>query len=117
MFDYAQSQLLGRAAADAEISTDEDGRVFKAVFVLACNIPFRRGGQTETRTVFRRVMALGSFAHYVSKCQNEDGLSGRLINVIGTMDDERHGDIDREITRVAPGAGSIKIMDRRQSNG
>jgi len=118
MYDYAQAQLLGRATADAIISYGEDGNATKAVFSLALNIPIRRGGKIETRTLFRRVMVLGTFATYVAQCQEEDGLRARLVNVIGTMDDERISDEDgnasyREVIRVAPGAGCIKIMDRR----
>lgn len=123
MYDYAQAQLLGRATSDATISYGEDGSVNKAVFSLALNIPIRRGGKVESRTLFRRVMVLGTFATYVAQCQEEDGLRSRLVNVVGTMDDERTLNEDgtaayREVIRVAPGAGCIKIIDRRsQSDG
>ncbi len=115
MYDYAQVQLLGRATEDALI-TGEDGPS-KATFTLALNLPIRRGGQLETRTVYRRVMVLGAFVNYVASCQQDGGIKSRLINVLGVMDDERFYEDDeeqyREVIRVAPGAGSIKIMDRR----
>lgn len=118
MYDYANVQLMGRSTSDAELeNVDAEGRVSKAIFTLALNIPVRRGNQTTTRTLYRRVMALGSFANYVSQCQNDGGLKGRLINVLGVMDDEHYiedgEDLYQDIVRVAPGAGFIKIMDRR----
>lgn len=121
MYDYANIQLLGRATSDAELgNVDEEGRVSKAVFTLALNTPVRRGNQTTTRTLYRRVMALGSFASYVAACQEDGGLKGRLINVIGVMDDEHYTEegeeFYRDIARAAPGAGFIKIMDRRARN-
>lgn len=121
MYDYAQVQLLGRATSNAEFgSFDEDDRPGKATFTLALNIPVKRSQQIQTKTVYRRVMVLGAFAGYVQSCQEEDGLKGRLINVLGVMDDERYYDDGiesfREVTRVAPGAGVIKIMDRRSRN-
>jgi hypothetical protein len=108
MYDYAQSQLLGRATADAHFDTDRDGRVIKAVFMIALNTPVRRGNRMTSRTIYRRIMVLGSFADYVLNCQEEDGLRGRLINVIGVMDDEHvptdeEDDEYYEVTRVAPG--------------
>lgn len=122
MYDYAQVQLLGRATSDATLGNlDEEGRVGKAVFTLALNIPIKRGTQLNTKTLYRRVMVLGAFANYVAQCQDDGGLKGRLINVLGVMDDERYLDDSgveqyREVTRVAPGAGSIKVMDRRVRN-
>lgn len=118
MYDYAQVQLLGRATSEATLgSLDDEGRPGKVTFTLALNIPIRRSQEIQTKTVYRRIMVLGSFASYVAKCQEEDGLKGRLVNVLGVMDDERyHEGTDvcfREVIRVAPGAGSIKIMDRR----
>jgi len=118
MYDYAQVQLLGRATSDAMLeNVDEEGRVGKATFTLALNIPIRRGNQTNTRTLYRRVMVLGSFANYVAQCQEDGGLKGRLINTLGVMDDERCFEDGEEyyqdVIRVAPGAGAIKIMDRR----
>lgn len=122
MYDYANVQLMGRATSDAELGKiDDEGRVSKAIFTLALNIPIRRGNQTTSRTLYRRVMALGSFANYVAGCQADGGLKGRLINVIGVMDDEHCIDEDSEeyfqdIVRTASGAGFIKIMDRRARN-
>jgi len=121
MYDYAQVQLLGRATADAEVGNlDEEGRPGKATLTLALNIPIRRGNQIQTKTLYRRIMVLGSFASYVSKCQEDGGLKGRLVNVLGVMDDERYYDDGdecyRDIVRVAPGAGQIKVMDRRTRN-
>jgi len=118
MYDYAQVQLLGRATADASLSNiDDDTRSSKATFTLALNIPIRRGQKIDTKTIYRRVMVLGSFATYVASCQESGGLKGRLINVVGIMDDENLGDQNyREMIRVAPGAGFIKVMDRRNSN-
>ena len=123
MYDYANVQLMGRATSDAEFGkVDDEGRVSKAIFTLALNIPIRRGNQTTSRTLYRRVMALGSFVNYVANCQTDGGLKGRLINVLGVMDDEHCTEDDEEyfqdIVRVAPGAGFIKIIDRRaQNNG
>jgi len=116
MYDYAQVQLLGRATDNASLHGED--KITKATFTLALNIPIRRAGQTESRTIYRRIMVLGHFANYVESCQKDGGLKGRLINVLGVMDDERLRDEDdelyyEEVTRVAPGAGSIKIMDRR----
>jgi len=119
MFDYATVHLLGRATNDAVFSRTEDDRVNKAVFTLACNIPIQRSNEKITRTIYRRIMVVGSYANYVLRCQEEDGLKGRLINVVGIMDDERYTedgeDRYREVTRVSPN-GFIKIMDRRNRN-
>lgn len=118
MFDYALVQLLGRATSDASFSKSDDGRITKAIFTMACNIPIQRNDEKVTKTVFRRVMVLGSYAKYVFNCQEEDGLKGRLINVVGVMDDERYIDEKngaeqyREVARIAPGSGFIKVMDR-----
>lgn len=111
MFDYAMVHILGRATSDAVFSK-ADGRIVKAVFTIACNIPIQRNDEKITKTIYRTVMVIGSYANYVSKCQDEDGLKGRLINVVGIMDDEKYDDKYREVTRVAP-SGFIKIMDRR----
>lgn len=116
MFDYAMVHMLGRATSEAAFSRAEDGRIVKAVFTIACNVPIQRNDEKITKTIYRTVMVIGSYANYVSKCQEEDGLKGRLINVVGIMDDERYVEsgVDkyREVTRVAP-SGFIKIMDRR----
>lgn len=113
MFDYATVHMLGRATNDAVFTTSEDGRVVKAVFTIACNVPIQRNQERVTKTIYRTVMVIGPYANYVSKCQDEDGLKGRLINVVGIMDDEKYGDDQyREVTRVSP-SGFIKIMDRR----
>lgn len=116
MFDYATVHLLGRATGDASFSRTDDGRVVKAVFTLACNVPIQRNDEKITKTIYRRIMVVGSYANYVLKCQDEDGLKGRLINVVGIMDDEKYNedgqDRYREVTRVSP-SGFIKIMDRR----
>jgi hypothetical protein len=123
MYDYAQVQLLGRATSDAVLSNlDDEGRPGAAFLTLALNIPIRRGNQTHTKTLYRRIMVLSSFASYVAKCQDEGGgLKGRLVNALGVMDDERYYDDEdnesyRDIVRVAPGAGQIKVMDRRTRN-
>jgi single-stranded DNA-binding protein len=118
MFDYALVQLLGRATSDATFSQTDDGRITKAVFTMACNVPIQRNDEKITKTVFRRVMVLGSYAKYVFNCQEKDGLKGRLINVVGIMDDEKYRDETtgedkyREVARIAPVSGFIKIMDR-----
>lgn len=118
MFDYALVQLLGRATSDASFAKSDDGRITKATFTMACNIPIQRNDEKITKTVFRRIMVLGSYAKYVFNCQEEDGLKGRLINVVGVMDDERYIDEKngaeqyREVARIAPGGGFIKVMDR-----
>jgi len=121
MYDYAQVQLLGRATSDADFdSFDDEGRPSKATFTLALNIPVRRAQQLQTKTVYRRIMVLGSFASYIQTCQEDDGLKGRLINALGVMDDERYQEDNdtyfREVVRIAPGAGVIKVMDRRSRN-
>lgn len=116
MFDYATVHLLGRATGEASFVKSEDGRVIKATFTLACNVPIQRNDEKITKTIYRRIMVIGSYAHYVARCQEEDGLKGRLINVVGIMDDEKYHengeDRYREVTRVSP-SGFIKIMDRR----
>jgi len=116
MFDYATVHALGRATNDATFSRSEDGRIVKAVFTIACNIPIQRNDEKITKTIYRRVMVIGSYATYVQKCQDEDGIKGRLINVVGIMDDEKYyedgQDQYREVIRVSP-SGFIKIMDRR----
>lgn len=114
MYDYAQVQLLGRAANEAELwHIDTTDKTSCARFTIVCNIGVRRHGRVQKETIFRTVLALGPFAKYVADCQ-QSGLKGRLINVIGVMADTQ---IDRdeyeEIIRVAPGEGIIKIMDRR----
>jgi len=116
MFDYATVHMLGRATSDAVYSTAEDGRIVKAVFTIACNVPIQRNNERVTKTIYRVVMVIGPYANYVNKCQDEAGLKGRLINVVGIMDDEKYiengEDRYREVTRVSP-SGFIKIMDRR----
>jgi hypothetical protein len=114
MYDYAQAQLLGRATEDAELENINDpDKVSIATFTLACNIGYRRRGKLEKETVFRTIVAIGSFANYVADCQ-KTGLTGRLINIIGQMADIKVEDnIYEEIVRVAPGQGIIKIMDKR----
>src|SRR5689334_3841074 len=116
MFDYATVHMLGRAIGDATFSTSDDGRIVKAVFVIACNVPIQRNDEKITKTIYRRIMVIGAHGSYVFKCQEEDGLKGRLINVVGIMDDEKYNedgqDKYREVTRVSP-SGFIKIMDRR----
>lgn len=118
MYDYAQVQLLGRATEDAVFSGDD--KSIKATFTLALNVPIRRNGKIESKTIYRKIMVLGGFVNYVSRCQEEDGLKGRLINILGFMDDERIIEDDEvfyeEIIRIAPGAGVIKVMDRRTKN-
>lgn len=116
MFDYAMVHMLGRATGDATFSRSDDGRIVKAVFTIACNIPIQRNDEKITKTIYRQIMVIGSYANYVSQCQDDDGLKGRLINVVGIMDDEKYTEngVDqyRQVTRVAP-SGFIKIMDRR----
>jgi single-stranded DNA-binding protein len=116
MFDYATVHMLGRATGEAAFSRSEDGRIVKAVFTIACNVPIQRNNEKIAKTIYRTVMVIGSYANYVSKCQEEDGLKGRLISVVGIMDDEKYTEngVDRyrEVTRVSP-SGFIKIMDRR----
>lgn len=115
MFDYANVQLLGRATKDAELHhIDDEEHTARATFTIACNIPTKRRGVVSKTTIYRRVMVLGSFANYVADCQLNGGLKGRLINIVGVLADERVGDDEYiEVIRVAPGAGVIKIMDRR----
>lgn len=120
MHDYAQVQLLGRVTTAPEFgSRNEQGKLSNAVITLALNIPIQRGGETHTKTIFRRVMTLGSFAGYVESCHNQDlqGLKGRLVVVTGVMDDEKYIEDGetyyQDVIRVAPGAGTIKIVDRR----
>lgn len=113
MFDYANAQLLGRATDDAKF-LESEGRIIKATFTIACNIPIQKADGKTSKSIFRKIMALGGFAIYLYDCQKEDSLKGRLINVVGVMDDERvSNDEYCPVVRVAPGAGCIKVMDRR----
>lgn len=119
MFDYALVHLLGRATGEAVFSRGEDGRLTKAVFTLACNIPIQRNDEKITKTIYRRIMVIGSYVNYIQKCQDEDGLKGRLISIVGIMDDEKYYEDDRdqyrEVIRVSP-SGFIKVMDRRSKH-
>lgn len=114
MYDYAQAQLLGRVAGEAELENiDNPDRTSCARFTIACNIGVRRQGKLQKETVFRTILALGPFANYVADYQ-ATGLKGRLVNIIGVMADTRVGEDEyEEIIRVAPGEGIIKIMDKR----
>jgi len=120
MYDYARVQIMGRATGDAKFYNLEDtSRTSRAIFTVACNIGYKKSNDIEVRSIFRKVVALGSFANYIFKCQEEDGLQGRLINILGTMDNEinRESEVDgneqREIILVTRSAdGFIKIMDR-----
>jgi len=120
MYDYARVQLMGRATGDAKFYNLEDAdRTSRAIFTIACNIGYRKSKDIEVRSIFRKVVALGSFAHYIARCQDEGGLRGRLINVLGSLDNEinREAGVDeseqREIILVTQSAdGFIKIMDR-----
>jgi len=111
---------MGRATGDAKFYNLEDTeRTSRAIFTVACNIGFKKSRDTEVRSIFRKVVVLGSFANYIARCQEEDGLKGRLINILGTMDNEinREPGVDeneqREIILVTQSAGGfIKIMDR-----
>ena len=117
MYDYAQAQLLGRVASEAELEhIINPERTSCARFTIACNIGVRRQGRLQKETVFRTILALGPFANYVSDCQST-GLTGRLVNIIGVMADTKIDDDEyEEIIRVAPGEGIIKIMDKRVRN-
>ena len=119
MYDYARVQLMGRATGDASFYNLETDRTSRAIFTIACNIGYKKANEIEVRSIFRKVVVLGSFAHYLARCQDEGGLRGRLINILGTLDNEinRASGVDeneqREIILVTPSAdGFIKIMDR-----
>jgi hypothetical protein len=120
MYDYARVQLMGRATGDAKFyNLDDPDRTSRAIFTIACNIGYRKSNDIEVRSIFRKVVALGSFANYIARCQDEGGFRGRLINILGTLDNEinREPGVDeseqREIILVAQSAdGFIKIMDR-----
>jgi single-stranded DNA-binding protein len=123
MVDMAKVFLNGRATADARLLNIEDEeRMSKAVFDIACNIPLPRkaGKEQYKRTIFRRVVVLGAAAKYVSDCQESDGLQGRLIIIEGIMDNDYYTDsetgekYEREIIRVVNPTGNITIIDRRQ---
>jgi single-stranded DNA-binding protein len=117
MYDYASVQLLGRATSDATFfNLDEPDKTSRAIFTLALNLSYRRGGERTVRTIYRKVVAIGSLATYVHKCQEEGGLRGRLINVIGRMDDENQ--TQEQIVLVSPSvSGFVKVFDRRNADG
>lgn len=121
MVDFAQVYMMGRATSDAILySIDDPGKVSRATFTVACNVPIRQNEKiTETKPVYRRVVVWGRFANYVSDCQKTDGLKGRLIVMLGTMDDDIQTDsdgkkVEREVIRVGSPQGNLTIMDRRR---
>jgi single-stranded DNA-binding protein len=123
MVDMAKVFLSGRAVADARLfNVEDEDRMSKAVFDIACNIPMPRKLDREQvkKSIFRRVVVLGAAAKYVSDCQASDGLKGRLIIIEGTMDNDYYTDADtgekceKEIVRVVHPTGNITIIDRRQ---
>jgi len=83
MVDFAQVQIMGRATMDAHLfNIDDPAKVSRAIFTVACNIPVKQTESiTQTKSIFRRVIAWGRFANYVADCQKSDGLKGRLIVV------------------------------------
>lgn len=112
MYDYASVHLVGRATDDAILNNvDSDEYSSIAIFTLAMNLPVRKDDEVETYTIFRRILAIGPFARYIAKIQESDTLKGRLIDVVGIMDDDFK--TKKEIVRVAPPLGYLKIMDRR----
>lgn len=126
MFDFAQVQMMGRATSDAYFyNLDNEERTSRAIFTIACNLSFSgKGRQSEVRSIFRRIVVLGSFANYLYKCQEADpeGLKGRLIILTGVMDNEINRDIEldndeqQEIILVSRSShGCIKVIDRRNA--
>lgn len=121
--DYAIVHLMGRAVADAKLfNIDDEDRVSRAVFDLAMNIQIRKDGQFATKPIYRHIVAWGYYANYIATCQRNDpeGLRGRLIDVVATMDNEvyTHSEtgerVTREIIRIGSPYGIINIIDRRQ---
>jgi hypothetical protein len=118
MYDYAHVHLLGRAIDDAEFVNNSDNKISKATFTVACNISFKRREGVQVRTIYRKVLVLGSLAKYVQDCQegDEDGLRGRLISLAGMMDNALSEDREDVILINYVDGGFLKIMDRRISD-
>lgn len=116
MYDFAHVHLLGRSIEDAYFSSNEEGKISKAIFTVACNIPFKRKEEIEVRTIYRKILVLGSLAKYVKDCQTDDGLKGRLISLAGMMDNELGGDQEDVILVKHSDGGFLKIMDRRRND-
>lgn len=115
MFDFANVTMMGRATDDAIlINIDNEEKISKANLTIACNISIRKTNDIRSYTIYRKIIVLGSFANYIAKCQDQDGIKGRLIVLTGIMDNEFNDQANcQEIIRVSPPCGSIKIMDRR----
>ena len=116
MVDYAQVHVMGRAVGEARLYNTEDGdKLSRATFTLACNLPVKQTEDgIETKSIFRQVVAWGRFANYVADCQHSDGLKGRLIVAIGSLDDDRYNDEERSaVIRIGHPDGNLTIMDRR----
>jgi len=118
MVDYANVHMMGRATAEAKLyNIDDADNVSRAVFTVACNLPVKYAdGRNETKPVYRKVVAWGRFANYIADCQKSDGLKGRLIVAVGTMDDDTQSEGKGEVVRVGHPNGILTVMDRRKKN-
>jgi single-stranded DNA-binding protein len=120
MVDFASVNIMGRATSEATLyNIDDESKVSRAIFTVACNLPVKQTEtKMETKPVYRRVVTWGRFANYIADCQKTDGLKGRLLVVVGTMDDDVTTDVDgnkveREVVRVGHPHGNLTVMDRR----
>jgi single-stranded DNA-binding protein len=120
MVDFASVNIMGRATSDAILhNIDDESKISRAIFTVACNLPVKQtDAKTETKPVYRRVVAWGRFANYVADCQKTDGLKGRLLVIVGTMDDDvatgaDGKKVEREVVRIGHPHGNLTIMDRR----
>lgn len=125
--DYAIGQMMGRVTAAPQLfNIGDTDRTSKAVFDIAVNFPTgkryvggEKDGQMKYRTLYRRIVCWGPNAEYVSKCNDQDSIVGRLVAVVGRDDDEVYTDpegnrIRKEVLR----ADTVTIMDRkRKVNG
>lgn len=118
MYDYAHVHLLGRVIENAQIVLNDEGKPSKAFLTIVCNISFKRKDELDIRTIYRKVLVLGSLAKYVKDCQSGDseGLKGRLVHVVGMMDNELGGDRQEIILVSHADGGFLKIIDRRQNS-
>jgi hypothetical protein len=114
MADYAHCFKQGRVADEPLFfNIDDYNRTSKAVFVLAINYDTGKRdeeGKRKFRTIFRRIVCWGSNAEYVYRCNEEDTLKGRLVNVAGRDDDEMVSGERIQVTR----AEILTVMDRKR---
>ncbi len=113
--DYAQVQILGRATSDAKLyNIDNPEKLARAVFNIAINLPTKEDGVKTYKAIFRTVVARGSQAKYIALKQEQDGLKGRLINILGSLDTETYTTIDEvTVNKDVIKAERLIIMDRK----